>query len=104
MSRASGSLPSRQVTAPPHRQRSAPSIFPQGDLADVDRPGWIVDGQQRIAAVRAAYIESFPICVVASGRVDLRRAPLRFRSSDRLLVPLRLLRYAARVQRGEPVL
>jgi len=34
-------------------------------LADADRPGWIVDGQQRIAAIRAAQIESFPICVVA---------------------------------------
>ena len=35
------------------------------DLDDADRPGWIVDGQQRIAAIRAAHIESFPICVVA---------------------------------------
>ncbi|QDV37421.1 DGQHR domain-containing protein DpdB [Tautonia plasticadhaerens] len=35
------------------------------DLAEADRPGWIVDGQQRIAAIREAEIESFPICVVA---------------------------------------
>jgi DGQHR domain-containing protein len=34
-------------------------------LDEADRPGWIVDGQQRIAAVRAARIESFPVCVVA---------------------------------------
>jgi DGQHR domain-containing protein len=30
-----------------------------------DRPGWIVDGQQRTAAIREAEIKSFPICVVA---------------------------------------
>jgi DGQHR domain-containing protein len=34
-------------------------------LDEADRPGWVVDGQQRIAAIRAAKIESFPICVVA---------------------------------------
>jgi DGQHR domain-containing protein len=30
-----------------------------------DRPGWIVDGQQRIAAIRDARIESFPVCAIA---------------------------------------
>jgi DGQHR domain-containing protein len=30
-----------------------------------DRPGWIVDGQQRVAAIREARIESFPIFVTA---------------------------------------
>ena len=30
-----------------------------------DRPGWIVDGQQRTAAIRDARVESFPISVVA---------------------------------------
>jgi DGQHR domain-containing protein len=34
-------------------------------LDEPDKPGWVVDGQQRIAAIRAARIESFPICVVA---------------------------------------
>lgn len=37
----------------------------QAVLDEADRPGWVVDGQQRIAAIRAARIESFPICVVA---------------------------------------
>ncbi len=32
---------------------------------DPDRPGWVVDGQQRLAAIREAQIDSFPICVVA---------------------------------------
>lgn len=30
-----------------------------------DRPGWIVDGQQRAAAIRDASIAKFPICVTA---------------------------------------
>jgi DGQHR domain-containing protein len=34
-------------------------------LADEDKPGWVVDGQQRLAAIRDADIESFPICVVS---------------------------------------
>lgn len=34
-------------------------------LPEEDRPGWVVDGQQRIAAIREAGVESFPICVVA---------------------------------------
>ena len=33
--------------------------------APEDRPGFIVDGQQRLAAVREAQIESFPICISA---------------------------------------
>jgi DGQHR domain-containing protein len=36
-----------------------------GDLADEDKPGWIVDGQQRSAAIRDARIDSFPIVVTA---------------------------------------
>jgi DGQHR domain-containing protein len=33
--------------------------------APEDRPGWIVDGQQRAAAIRDAAVERFPICVTA---------------------------------------
>jgi len=29
------------------------------------RPGWIVDGQQRAAAIRDAQVKGFPVCVVA---------------------------------------
>lgn len=32
---------------------------------DADKPGFIVDGQQRCAAIRDAQIEAFPICVTA---------------------------------------
>lgn len=35
------------------------------DAVDEEKPGWIVDGQQRSAAIRDARIESFPICIVA---------------------------------------
>jgi DGQHR domain-containing protein len=34
------------------------------DCRDADKPGWIVDGQQRSAALRDARIDSFPVCVV----------------------------------------
>jgi DGQHR domain-containing protein len=34
-------------------------------LAEEDKPGWIVDGQQRTAAIREAEIERFPISVTA---------------------------------------
>lgn len=36
---------------------------PKGS-GDYDKPGWIVDGQQRTAAVRDADIKSFPLCCV----------------------------------------
>jgi DGQHR domain-containing protein len=32
---------------------------------DAEKPGWVVDGQQRIAAVREAAVRSFPMCVTA---------------------------------------
>lgn len=35
------------------------------DSPDEDKPGWIVDGQQRCAAVREADVRSFPLCVTA---------------------------------------
>lgn len=35
------------------------------DLPDEDKPGWIVDGQQRSAAVREADVRAFPLCVTA---------------------------------------
>jgi len=35
------------------------------DTPEEDKPGWVVDGQQRCAAIREARIDSFPICVTA---------------------------------------
>ncbi|MDA1229491.1 MAG: DGQHR domain-containing protein DpdB [Planctomycetota bacterium] len=34
------------------------------DIPDEQKPGWIVDGQQRAAALRDARVDSFPVCVV----------------------------------------
>ena len=35
------------------------------DESDADKPGWIVDGQQRSAAIREARVERFPVYVTA---------------------------------------
>jgi DGQHR domain-containing protein len=34
------------------------------NLPDHEKPGWVVDGQQRIAAIREASVERFPVCVI----------------------------------------
>ena len=57
-----------QPGAPGRRAMHGPArcIIPVGDdPADEDKPGWIVDGQQRSAAIRDARIDSFPVCVTA---------------------------------------
>jgi DGQHR domain-containing protein len=39
--------------------------IPAPEGPDEAKPGWIVDGQQRTAAIREADIPAFPVCVVA---------------------------------------
>ena len=48
----------------------------EDDTDSEDKPGWIVDGQQRAAALREAAVASFPICVTAfiTGSVEEQRA------------------------------
>jgi DGQHR domain-containing protein len=41
-------------------------------------PGWVVDGQQRVAALRDAQLESFPVPVVAFITDDLREQRAQF--------------------------
>ena len=48
------------------------------EVAAEDKPGFIVDGQQRIAAIRDAMIESFPICVTAFITNDVREQTEQF--------------------------
>jgi DGQHR domain-containing protein len=48
------------------------------EIATEDKPGFIVDGQQRIAAIRDAQIESFPICVTAFITSDVREQTEQF--------------------------
>jgi len=45
--------------------RSGTLIIPMVPGDDPDKPGFIVDGQQRAAAIRDAMLEEFPICVTA---------------------------------------
>lgn len=46
--------------------------------ADEEKPGFIVDGQQRLAAIREAALESFPICVTAFITNDVREQTEQF--------------------------
>jgi DGQHR domain-containing protein len=39
-------------------------VIPLPDDRRACRPAWVVDGQQRLAAIRDAAVERFPICVV----------------------------------------
>lgn len=48
------------------------------EVALENKPGFIVDGQQRIAAIRDAQIESFPVCVTAFITVDVREQTEQF--------------------------
>jgi DGQHR domain-containing protein len=43
-----------------------------------DKPGFIVDGQQRLAAIREARVDYFPICITAFITNDLRRQTEQF--------------------------
>ncbi len=42
------------------------------------KPGWLVDGQQRVAAIREANISSFPICVTAFITDDIEEQRTQF--------------------------
>jgi DGQHR domain-containing protein len=52
-------------TASPYSRAGCIIIPVDPELADQEKPGWIVDGQQRMAAIRDASIRDFPICVTA---------------------------------------
>jgi DGQHR domain-containing protein len=49
-----------------------------GELPEEKRPGFIVDGQQRLAAIRDAEVESFPLCVSAFITDDVREQTEQF--------------------------
>jgi DGQHR domain-containing protein len=50
----------------PEYSRFGTLIIPiDSSLPDEEKPGWIVDGQQRTAAIRDAEVEQFPVCVTA---------------------------------------
>lgn len=58
--------PSSRTASKHAPSRPGELVIPIDDaLADDEKPGWIVDGQQRAAAVREANVESFPLCINA---------------------------------------
>jgi len=57
--------PDSKAVASAYSRSGVLSIPFEEDIADDQKPGFIVDGQQRLAAIREAMIESFPICVTA---------------------------------------
>lgn len=72
-----------RVTFEPLRRRSSVGYAVHGDLLipvdssldDSEKPAWLVDGQQRSAAIRDANVESFPVAAVgfiAAGQDEQR--------------------------------
>lgn len=53
-------------------------VIPVGDFAPEDCPGFVVDGQQRLAAIRDSRLESFPVCVSAFITDDLKEQTEQF--------------------------
>lgn len=54
-------------------------IIPIDDISDAEeKPGFIVDGQQRLAAIREAKVESFPVCVSAFITSDVKEQTEQF--------------------------
>lgn len=53
-------------------------VIPTSEPDSPDAPGWIVDGQQRVAALRDAELANFPVPVVAFITDDLREQRAQF--------------------------
>lgn len=58
-------VPDKQASSEPGYVRHGVLVIPISDDDGDDKPGFIVDGQQRCAAIRDAEVDSFPICVSA---------------------------------------
>src|ERR1043165_2977283 len=71
--------PATNATAGNDYTRVGTLVIPNDpEVALENKPGFIVDGQQRIAAIRDAQIESFPVCVTAFITVDVREQTEQF--------------------------
>jgi DGQHR domain-containing protein len=57
--------PTAAATTAASYARPGNLVIPVSGENSDDKPGWIVDGQQRSAAIREARIDSFPVCVTA---------------------------------------
>lgn len=58
--------------------RGGTLVVPLPGDAEDRKPAWIVDGQQRLAAIREAAVEQFPICVVGFVAADDREQREQF--------------------------
>jgi DGQHR domain-containing protein len=59
--------------------RTGEIVIPIDDaVPEEERPGFVVDGQQRLAAIREASVEAFPICVSAFITDDVREQTEQF--------------------------
>lgn len=76
-----------RVVFEPHREQSAVCEYARigtlvipidSALPDEEKPGFIVDGQQRLAAVRDATVSSFPMCVTAFVTNDIKQQTEQF--------------------------
>jgi DGQHR domain-containing protein len=57
---------SAERRSPKAYSRPGTLVIPVDDSwEDADKPGWIVDGQQRSSAIRDAQVQHFPVCVTA---------------------------------------
>jgi DGQHR domain-containing protein len=63
--------------ASPHGSRVGHLMVPLVGV-DEEKPGWLVDGQQRSAALREADVESFPVPVVGFITGDVREQRAQF--------------------------
>jgi DGQHR domain-containing protein len=57
--------PLSSVPCTPYARHGTLTIPISTDVSDGEKPGWIVDGQQRSVAIQDARVESFPVCVTA---------------------------------------
>lgn len=57
--------PDTKTVASPYSRFGVLTIPIEEDALDERKPGFVVDGQQRLAAIREAQIDSFPICMTA---------------------------------------
>ncbi|ADO74649.1 conserved uncharacterized protein [Stigmatella aurantiaca DW4/3-1] len=70
--------PDKGKTAFPYVRTGTVVIPLAKDISDSDKPGFVVDGQQRLAAIRDADISRFPIFVTAFITNDVRQQTEQF--------------------------
>ncbi len=59
-------IPSRNGNSPAGFARHGTLVIPADSQSlESDKPGWVVDGQQRVAAIRDASVDHFPVFVTA---------------------------------------